>query len=170
MNTFQNTTKGCYYNLLYISQALISTTAMLFLKKSLSDTYRADCRLAPSQWETALQSNAVSHWLDANLDSALTWMFAVSQPPAPIHHLSHNTSSILLRWSAPFFSGLFHLPISISLSSPTQQIWPFFPQSHGWPISVIWAPNICATCQGWKSKGTSYHGIHGPLGPGLHAI
>ena len=29
-----------------------------------ADQYnRADSRLAPSQWETSLQSNAVSHWL-----------------------------------------------------------------------------------------------------------
>ena len=33
--------------------------------------YRADARFAPSQWETTLQSNAVSHWLGANLESAL---------------------------------------------------------------------------------------------------
>ena len=32
---------------------------------------RADCRLAPSQWETSLQSNAVPHWLGAKLESAL---------------------------------------------------------------------------------------------------
>ena len=32
---------------------------------------RADCRLAPSQWEISLKSNAVSHWLGANLKSAL---------------------------------------------------------------------------------------------------
>ena len=32
---------------------------------------RAGSRLAPSQWETSLQSNAVSHWLGANLESAL---------------------------------------------------------------------------------------------------
>ena len=31
---------------------------------------RADSRLAPCQWETSLQSNAVSHWIGANLDSA----------------------------------------------------------------------------------------------------
>ena len=31
----------------------------------------ADYRLAPSQWETSLQSNAVSHWLGTNLESAL---------------------------------------------------------------------------------------------------
>ena len=33
--------------------------------------HRADSRLAPSQWETSLQSNAVSHWLGANIESAL---------------------------------------------------------------------------------------------------
>ena len=33
--------------------------------------YRADSRPAPSQWETSLQINAVSHWLPANLESAL---------------------------------------------------------------------------------------------------
>ena len=32
---------------------------------------RADSRLVPSQWETLLQSKAVSHWLGANLESAL---------------------------------------------------------------------------------------------------
>ena len=32
---------------------------------------RADSRYVPSQWETSLQSNAVSHWLGANLASAL---------------------------------------------------------------------------------------------------
>ena len=36
--------------------------------------YRADFRLAPSQWETSLQSNAVSHWLGANLESALWYI------------------------------------------------------------------------------------------------
>ena len=32
---------------------------------------RADSRLSPSQWETSLRSNAVSHWLGANLESDL---------------------------------------------------------------------------------------------------
>ena len=35
--------------------------------------FRADFRLAPSQWGTSLQSNAVSHWLGANLESALAF-------------------------------------------------------------------------------------------------
>ena len=37
--------------------------------------YRADSRFAPSHWETSLQSNAVSHWLGANLESALLTVY-----------------------------------------------------------------------------------------------
>ena len=33
--------------------------------------YKADSRLVPSQWETSLQSNAVSHWLGPSLESSL---------------------------------------------------------------------------------------------------
>ena len=33
--------------------------------------FRTDSRFAPSQWETSSQSNVVSHWLGANLESAL---------------------------------------------------------------------------------------------------
>ena len=36
--------------------------------------HRADPRFAPSQWETSLQSNAVSHWLGANPESALNYI------------------------------------------------------------------------------------------------
>ena len=37
--------------------------------------YRADSRFAPSQWEMSLQSNAVSHWLGANLESAQVYVW-----------------------------------------------------------------------------------------------
>ena len=43
--------------------------------------HRADSRLVPGQWETSLQSNAISHWLGANLESALglfLWYKSVS--------------------------------------------------------------------------------------------
>ena len=36
--------------------------------------YRADSRFAPSQWETWLLCNDVSHWLGAILESALEYM------------------------------------------------------------------------------------------------
>ena len=42
---------------------------------------RAYARLAPGQWEASLQSNAVSHWLCVNLESAL-------------YHLSSKTPSM----------------------------------------------------------------------------
>ena len=42
----------------------------------LSTTCMTDCRLVPSQWETSLESNAVSQWLGANLESALRETFA----------------------------------------------------------------------------------------------
>ena len=35
---------------------------------------RADSRLVSSQWETSLQSNAISHWLGTTLESALMIM------------------------------------------------------------------------------------------------
>ena len=38
---------------------------------SRSNSLKADSRFAPSQWETALLCNDVSHWLGANLESAL---------------------------------------------------------------------------------------------------
>ena len=41
---------------------------------------RADHMFAPSQWETALQSNDVSHWLGANLESALCIIVSDSVP------------------------------------------------------------------------------------------
>ena len=43
-----------------------------YLAATWPNSTRADSRLAPSQRETSLQSNAVSHWLDANLESALS--------------------------------------------------------------------------------------------------
>ena len=38
----------------------------------------ADSRLASSQWETSFQSNTVSHWLGANLETALQAMISSS--------------------------------------------------------------------------------------------
>ena len=41
--------------------------------------YRADSKFAPSQWEASLQSNAISHWLGANLESALEYVYAANE-------------------------------------------------------------------------------------------
>ena len=42
---------------------------------------RADSRFAPNQWETSSQSNAVSHWLGANLESALIIYYRLRTNP-----------------------------------------------------------------------------------------
>ena len=44
---------------------------MLCTNTSWNVNSRADSGLASSQWETSLQSNAVSHWLGANLETSL---------------------------------------------------------------------------------------------------
>ena len=38
---------------------------------------KADSRLVPRQWETSLQSNAVSHWIGSNLQSTLIHVYKV---------------------------------------------------------------------------------------------
>ena len=54
------------------SGKITSTDSIFKLKYLWRENHsRADSRLAPGQWETSLQSNAVSHWLGVNLDSAL---------------------------------------------------------------------------------------------------
>ena len=43
------------------------------------NVHRADSRLALSQWETLLQSNAVSHWLGTKLEAALAHIMAADE-------------------------------------------------------------------------------------------
>ena len=58
---------------------------------------KADSWIAPSQWETSLQSNAVSHWLGANLESSAQCHAATWQA-----HLSHfHTSPLAFTTPAP---------------------------------------------------------------------
>ena len=42
--------------------------------------YTPDSRLAPSQWETGLLCNDISHWLGASLESALHYIFVPTMP------------------------------------------------------------------------------------------
>ena len=63
--------------------------------------HRADSRFAPSQWETALHCNDVSHWLGASLESALFRLCSsvslhrhcVSVPIVPL-----PTKQVLIVW------------------------------------------------------------------------
>ena len=78
---------------------------------------RADSRFAPSQWESALLCNNVSHWLAINLESSLhacryeNWVFSRSR----FYWRSRSCSSM------------------IGLSSPLYQLkW------SAWPLQMEW--------------------------------
>ena len=64
---------------------------------------RADSRFAPSQWETALLCNDVSHWLGVGLESA---MYAEYIP----HFLIYFTLSLIAR-KGPWYCFLVNLKI-----------------------------------------------------------
>ena len=66
---------------------------------------RADFRFAHNQWETSLQSNAVSHWLGANLESAL-FMYIF-----PVH-----TTSIMNVWMLQDVHLMCHMSVFSSVT------------------------------------------------------
>ena len=73
---------GCYLGTLSLFSTTANRLAVTQTTYHYMGIFRADSRLAPSQWETSLQSNAVSHWLGANLESALYicsgyWYFCI---------------------------------------------------------------------------------------------
>ena len=61
--------------------------------------FRADARLASSQWETSLQRNAISHWLGANLESALCLKYY-----SPVR-LAIKVRPIWVRWDLMAFGN-----------------------------------------------------------------
>ena len=69
---------GLYLNFVYDILIFLMTLFIAFALTGGSQSdgngygvFRADSRFAPSQWETPLLCNGVSHWLGPNLESAL---------------------------------------------------------------------------------------------------
>ena len=66
-----------YFNQQAVSVEVGYKSQFICLSRPVSSKYimidisRADSRFVPGHWETLLQSNAISHWLGANLESAL---------------------------------------------------------------------------------------------------
>ena len=67
----------------------------------------ADSRLAPSQWETSLQSNTISYWLGASIESALCAA------------MNHSLLSLLNRWN----KWVSHLPVKMHTPCINQYSW-----------------------------------------------
>ena len=100
--------------------------------QSVQDINRADSWLAPSQWEMMLQSNAVSHWLGANLESDLYQ-----------HSTAHNISCILF---------IFHT----LMAGPTRKLNPI---DYDWAITYN---VCCLKASIWHSSShnTSSYLVH----------
>ena len=80
----------------------------------ISSDFRADSRFAPSQRETALLCNDVSHWLGASLESAL-----------------------ILGWRQPMRDGVtLYWRLSLAARKPRISSG-FYPCSH----CALWSPN-----------------------------
>ena len=59
------------YNTEGFQTILTSLSILAYQQRIKKYLYRADSRLAHSQWETSLQTNAIFHWLGTNLESVL---------------------------------------------------------------------------------------------------
>ena len=76
-----------------------------------------DSRFAPSQWETALLCNDVSHWLGANQESALYW-----RPDDTNSSWAHFTNGLRAHnWNFNFCFLFFCL--NIDTSDPNRSRW-----------------------------------------------
>ena len=68
--TYTNFGQNCHLGLIVSDKIFIKFVCYFVL---MGMQCRVDSRLVPIQWETSLQSNAVSHWLSTNLESSLQW-------------------------------------------------------------------------------------------------
>ena len=92
--------------------------------------YRTDSRFAPSQWETALLCNGVSHWLGANLESANNLLPQLPPPPANMHtdraFTEIKRSSIWQHWDHWWHCKLSLRQLTVlSMTTKWSQLRPF---------------------------------------------
>ena len=128
---------------------------------------RADSRIMISQWETSLQSNAVSHWLGANLESAL----APTQMSicGPWYFLPSNTSGAayggLPHHVINSFPGVKKLPNPKSETNGKQRITRAMLNTKIISAALIliyalqWVENLrlwysryVSMCRGWRPR------------------
>ena len=95
--------------------------------------YRTDSRFAPSQWETALLCNDVSHWLVANLKSAL--MYSCFRFISYITHIMYICIRPNLKQGEQ--------------TRPHETIW------NTVDIGIGYCPNLRLICIGWECQSCS---------------
>ena len=115
---------------------------------------RSDFRLGSSQWETSLQSNGVSYWLGANLESALC-MYIFPCFSSSLWHYKVRSRSVKNVAKSPSTASLW-TPSANTLSSVctpkrlTSQC-PFhsLPHLDSSQILVSWCRGIDGFAQDW---------------------
>ena len=79
------------------------------------NTYRADSRLAPSQWKT-LQRNVISHLLSTILESALKYIYCILHAIEKEYLFVYNSLYFIITISMLF-------SIRLSYNQPTKSIF-----------------------------------------------
>ena len=98
-------------------------------------------KLAPSQWETSLQSNAVSHWLGTNLESALlacipTFQLITSKWASELSNLQETQKREYREWVMNV-----HEDTQTTAGTPTY-VWVTEAWNESWIINVSCSQNF----------------------------
>ena len=128
--------------------------------------YLADSRFVPSQWETSLQNNAVSHWLGSNLESALRCS-RYARILNNIHLLSFLYARLkngrIMPWQCPSVRPSVHPSVCPSVRPSVRAGFPDF-SSTCFEIS-IW--NLVYTFSRWHNMSSLSCITIGSLWPSL---
>ena len=117
--------------------------------------YRADFRLVPIQWEMSLQNNDVSHWMGANLESALCYL--VNQTGTNTNDL-YESGSTFRQYSFfwlnihTFFVLCFDL-FNYFLGDSQQEISTIFFRVTSLALGQLYdSPSACEVALKWVSE------------------
>ena len=147
---------------------LVWRKVMLYLPLSKYATLvwrRAGSRFAPSQWGTSFFCNDVSHWLGANLESALQCIF---HRLASYLQMSRSDSkgwtgaSLLVPAMAARFTSPVHLPLLSQWVGMTWQDCRYFVKCHKVPELGRNRPNPLPASFSFRTiSPMKYWAIHG---------
>ena len=101
---------------------------MILLHLVLLWLYKVGSRLASSQWETSLQSNAVCHWLDANLKPALLYIHSIV-------HSRDTLTHILQKCSIGTGTIAREASLALEPSTSPECLWSN-PEGYGYNLSI----------------------------------
>ena len=123
---------------------------------------RADSRFAPSQWETALLCNAVSHWLGTNLESALDWMCLVLNK---YHSHDGLLMSYIISDSAMLETPQLHLSFECSSFQHEINVKYIFLNKQ---FAFVFGCNVCRESNQLTVNGKLLYPVHNEVVEGVY--